>query len=182
MGCCLLSEAAIANQRVTVAPSMHQIRTLSFPGYLTTMIFSNDPRYGSHLAEDQGQLSIVHIWKVETRVHLHSSFFQMWFIGKRSVQSHEKVIRVWLEKVIRVLSNWRVSFLLASCVPKWNAQSSVFDGFGRKCHWWKNLVRVSRPSSRCVSVMSSVYWKTVGPTFIGTKHTFLGYFFRYVTQ
>jgi hypothetical protein len=27
MGCCLLSEAAIANRRVTVAPSMHQVRT-----------------------------------------------------------------------------------------------------------------------------------------------------------
>jgi hypothetical protein len=28
------------------------------PGHLTTMVFSNDPRYGSHLAGDQGQLSI----------------------------------------------------------------------------------------------------------------------------
>jgi hypothetical protein len=72
MGCCLLSEATIANWRVTVAPSIHQVHTRvtgqiqeekrkdhpqchQSPGHLTTIILSNDPRYGSHLAEDQGQ-------------------------------------------------------------------------------------------------------------------------------
>jgi hypothetical protein len=34
--------------------------------------------------------------------------------------------------MISVLSNWTVSFLLASCVLKWNTQTSIFDGYGRK--------------------------------------------------
>jgi hypothetical protein len=83
MGCCLQSEVTIANRRVTVAPSMHQVRTLAFPcildisgqiqedqrkghrqchhspEYLSTMILSNDTRYGSHLAGYQ--LSIFQI-------------------------------------------------------------------------------------------------------------------------
>jgi hypothetical protein len=85
MGCCLQSEVTIANRRVTVAPSMDQVRTLAFHcildvsgqiqeeqrkvypqchhslRHLTTMILFNDPRYGSHLAGDQGQLPILQI-------------------------------------------------------------------------------------------------------------------------
>jgi hypothetical protein len=45
-----------------------------------------------------------------TRESFTPVFFQMWFIGKRSVQSHPKKFRV--------LSNWTVSFPLASCAPK----------------------------------------------------------------
>jgi hypothetical protein len=164
-------------------PQCHRL-----PGYLTTMIFFNDPRYGSHLAGDQVQLFILQILieevsegqliggRTEVIYHGDQQLFKSWNRDVSCLSLSENVrSRVipkyfwWSTWVISELSNWIVSFLLASCVPKWNTQTSVFDGFGRKRHWWKNLLRVSRPSSRsrwishssnflawCVSVISSV--------------------------
>jgi hypothetical protein len=70
MGCCLLTEAAIENRRVTVAPSMHQVRTLALWG---AKLIQNDPFSTFQAKSKKNSEKVIH------NVIIHRNIWQPWF-------------------------------------------------------------------------------------------------------